>query len=230
MGKMVRRSLLALLAVCGAGALALAVGVVVPVRGATVAGGPGGTTRVLLVANAIHTDFVLPATPALRERFGFLERDGLPLDWSEVRNLVVGWGAREFYVETPTWADLKVWPAARALTVDASVMHVALAGPFDPAAPGISCVDLGPDAYERLLSSIEARFQRSDDGTPVVIEGAGYTDYDRFYEAVGWFNVLLGCNTFTAATLRAAGVTTGLWTPLPATLFLSLDLHGASAC
>ncbi len=209
---------------------ALGLGAVVPRGGAPSPEGEGGPVTILLLANAIHTDIVLPVTPDLRRRFGFLGKDGLPIGRSDVAGLVVGWGGRAFYTQTPTWADLSFWPAAKSLTLDRSVMHVALAGAIDRSAPDVRCVALGARSYERLLKFIEAGFERAPDGEPVEIENAGYTPFDRFYEAVGWFNVLVGCNTFTAAALRSAGLTTGLWTPLPATLFLSLDLYGPAPC
>ena len=39
------------------------------------------------------------------------------------------------------------------------------------------------------------------------------------------FNALAGCNVWTAASLRQAGLKTGWWTPLPGLLGLSLKLH-----
>ncbi|BDA86789.1 hypothetical protein Sa4125_43310 [Aureimonas sp. SA4125] len=66
---------------------------------------------------------------------------------------------------------------------------------------------------------------RDQAGRPVLVGAAGYGAFDRFYEATGRFTAFAGCNAWTAAALRAAGVTTGLWTPLPATLSWSLDLH-----
>jgi uncharacterized protein (TIGR02117 family) len=64
-----------------------------------------------------------------------------------------------------------------------------------------------------------------DDGVPVAIQGAAYGADDAFYEAKGAFNAFIGCNTWTAAVLRAGGVRTGWWTPLPQLLDLSIDLH-----
>ena len=41
--------------------------------------------------------------------------------------LILGWGGRAFYLETPDWADLKPMPVIKALTVDRAVMHVGVA-------------------------------------------------------------------------------------------------------
>ena len=77
---------------------------------------------------------------------------------------------------------------------------------------------------ERLLAVIEASFAR-DAGAPVPVPDRSYGETDRFFEANASFNAFLGCNTWTAAALRAAGLRTGWWNPLPMSLVLSLDLH-----
>lgn len=205
----------------GLGALVPRPGTDFPPRGA------GGETRILVAANAIHTDIVLPATPATLARFAFLEADGLPLGRPDVRSIIVGWGGRAFYTETPTWGDLSLGPVLKAFTRDSSVIHVTLAGAIDPGSPGMRELTLDEPRLQALLGFIDDRFRRDGEGGRIPIVGAGYTAFDRFYEAKGWFNVLVGCNTFTAAALRAAGIATGVWTPLPQTLFWSLDLHAA---
>jgi uncharacterized protein (TIGR02117 family) len=61
----------------------------------------------------------------------------------------------------------------------------------------------------------------------VSLPGSNYGENDAFFEARGYFNALMGCNTWTAAGLRQAGLTSGLWTALPWMLRLSLSLHNA---
>lgn len=187
----------------------------------------GGQTRILVAANAIHTDIVLPATPAILARFAFLEADGLSLGRPDVRSIIVGWGGRAFYTQTPTWGDLSLGPVLKALTLDSSVIHITLAGAIDPGSPNMRAFALDESRLQALLGFVDDRFRRDGEGERIPVIGAGYTPFDRFYEAKGWFNVLVGCNTFTAAALRAAGIATGVWTPLPQTLFWSLDHHAA---
>lgn len=208
-------------------ALVTVLGTVVP-RPLIAANEPAGdepTRRVLLLSNPIHTDIALPADPDVLARFAFLGEDGLPIDASGVEWLIFGWGGRAFYLETPTWADLKPGPLARALTLDRSVMHVSVAGPIDPRDEAVIALDLPATAFARLLESVEAGFARSPDGRALVIKGRSYGEYDLFYEGVGWFNAAAGCNMWTGAALRAAGLRTGWWNPLPQSLAWSLRLH-----
>ena len=196
-------------------------GTVVP-RPPLVAAEAGGQ-RVLVLAGPIHTDIAIPLDAMSRERFAFLREAGMPLDDPAARWLLFGWGGRAFYLETPTWRDLRPGPAARALTADRAVLHVDVLGELAVPQEGLRAYDVDTAARERLERAILVTFDL-EEGDPVAIPDKGYGASDRFFEADGWFNVLLGCNTWTAAMLREAGLTTGWWTPLPATLLWSLDL------
>jgi uncharacterized protein (TIGR02117 family) len=165
---------------------------------------------------------------SLKERFGFLQTAGLDLNLEGVHYLIVGWGGRAFYTETPTWADLKPMPVLKSLTLDRSVMHAELGGDIDPSAFYVTPVTVTPDGLERMIRFILHSFRQGTDG-PILLPGAGYGPYDAFFEANGYFNVLFGCNSWTAAALRQAGLTTGLWAPLPWNLRAALHLHNAAA-
>ncbi|WP_417413169.1 TIGR02117 family protein [Hoeflea sp.] len=180
---------------------------------------------VLILSNAIHTDIAMPATPDVVERFSFLAENGLDPAQSGVANIIVGWGGRSFYIETPTWSALKPGPVFKALTVDRSVMHVSVAGPIDRQNASVTAVELDEASFQRMLQALLAGFLLDDGGKPVVVAAANYGAYDLFFEAEGWFNAIVGCNVWTAAILRQAGLKTGWWTPLPQLLSLSLDLH-----
>ena len=226
----------ALLTLIGAGMLALVLGVLIPVAGtAAGAAAAGGAHTVLVLSNLIHTDIALPTEPAVLARFAFLtdaiappDPDhpadaGLPLE--RAAYIVAGWGGRGFYLQTPTWDQLKPGPVLRAFTGDASVLHLDLAGPINPEAEGVRAFSLDDAGFERLLAFIEASFTRDANGRAIPIPGSSYGAFDRFFEAEGRFTAFAGCNAWTAGALRAAGVTTGFWTPLPQTLAWSLDLH-----
>ncbi|GLS32334.1 conserved hypothetical protein [Mesorhizobium albiziae] len=180
--------------------------------------------KILVLTNPIHTDIAIPVDAAMLERFAFLAEAGLPADHPEARWLVFGWGSRAFYIETPTWSDLKPGPVLSALTLDNSVMHVAISGAIDEKDPAVRSFGIGEAEFGRLVGFIEATFAR-ESGGPIFIPGKGYGPNDGFFEANGSFTALLGCNTWTARGLREAGLRTGWWNPLPATLALSLGLH-----
>ena len=206
-------------------ALAVTLGTLVPrPLWRAAAATPAVTHHILVLNNPIHTDIAIPVDDAVRKRFHFLAEAGIPADSPEVRYIVFGWGGRAFYLETPTWSELKAAPVMKALTLDASVMHVDVAGDIAEPHPEVAGFDIGEARFAALLDFIDASFQRGPKG-PIVVPDAAYSRSDGFYEANGHFNALVGCNTWTAAALRTAGLRTGWWNPLPASLGLSMRLY-----
>jgi uncharacterized protein (TIGR02117 family) len=159
----------------------------------------------------------------VQERFAFLEEAGVPIHHPDAKWLILGWGGRAFYLETPSWSDLKAIPVMKALTIDRSVMHVDVAGTIPEPFPGVEGFEIGEEGFQRLVAFARATFQTSDAG-PIAIAGRAYGRTDRFFEARGHFNALVGCNTWTAHALREAGLRTGWWNPLPVLLLHSLRL------
>jgi uncharacterized protein (TIGR02117 family) len=201
--------------------LAAALGMLVPRPLWPAAAAGEGTRRIMVLKNPIHTDIAVPLDDGVRRRFAFLADSGLPIDAPGARYIVFGWGGRAFYLETPTWSRLRATPVLKALTLDASVMHVDVAGAIKEPHPDVTGFDIDEPHFAALLDYIAASFRNG----PVTIDNAGYSSFDRFYEANGDFNALIGCNTWTAAGLRVAGLRTGWWNPLPTSLWWSLRLY-----
>ncbi len=149
---------------------------------------------------------------------------GLPLDNPNARWVLFGWGGRSFYVATPELTNIQFGPVLKSFGLDDSAMHVAVAGAVEEPQPYLQAFTISNDGLARLLAFTRASFAERD-GMPVRIDGAGYGPNDAFYEGVGYFNAFLGCNTWTAAALREAGLRTGWWNPLPVTLGWSLALY-----
>ena len=135
MKKWLRRSAVAILAVV----LAIVLGTIVPRPLLAAAKATAeASRRILLLSNPIHTDIAIPLDAGVLARFDMLVKAGIEADLPGVRYLVFGWGGRAFYLETPTWSQLKPGPVFSALTLDRSVMHVDLAGEIDEAHPAVS--------------------------------------------------------------------------------------------
>lgn len=186
------------------------------------------TRQILLLSNPIHTDIAIPVDDDVRAQFGFLPAAGIPIDLPQVRYVIFGWGGRAFYTETPTWSDLKALPTFKGLTLDRSVMHVEIAGDIDRHDPSVTVVNVTGAGMAALADAVRNSFSDGIDG-PMLLAGLSYGQYDAFFEADGYFNALLGCNTWTAAMLRQAGISTGWWEPLPVLLRMSLRLHNDDA-
>ena len=180
--------------------------------------------QILVLSTPIHTDIAIPVDSDLLIRFAFLRTTRLDLDNPNLRYLIFGWGGRSFYTETRTWADLKAGPVLKSFALDRSVIHAELGGDIPLDASAVTVVDIDAEGLERLKQFILTSFDRSDNG-PIPLPGSNYGPNDAFFEAQGYFNALMGCNTWTAAALRQAGLTSGFWTSLPWMLRMSLRLH-----
>lgn len=182
------------------------------------------SVEILVITNPIHTDIAIAATPETLAEFAFLNDSGMPLDNPDVQWIMLGWGGRAFYTGTPTWADLKFIPALKGLTADAATLHIDLLGNVDRTNTAVTGFKITGAGLEAMRQEMLATFQRDASGKPELITGKSYGDYDRFFEAKGTFNALIGCNTWAAKMLRVAGLQTGWWNPLPQSLRVSLNL------
>lgn len=165
----------------------------------------GGGPTVWLLPGPIHTDLIIPMTPAARDTFDFLRDDGLPEgDW-----LILGWGAREFYTTVGTYADLEAGAVWSAVTGDSSVMRVLPIGPFTPQGD-MTRLDLSDRQFAALLAAIRTGFAGDE---PERLPGPGLGTRDVFYAGAGRFHLLRTCNVWVGEVLRAADIRVGLWTP-----------------
>lgn len=124
--------------------------------------------------------------------------------------IAIGWGDREFYLNTPTWADLTASRAAGALLGGKrALIHVSYLqrGQLQN---GAYKLPLSQTQYAQLVDYVRAALPS---GQAIPIAGAHYGDNDAFYEAEGGYNLFETCNTLTGRGLRQAGVTVSRWTP-----------------
>ena len=183
------------------------------------------SVEILVISNPIHTDIAIQATPETLAEFSFLADSGMPLDNPNMQWIMLGWGGRAFYLETPTWADLKFVPVLKGLTADAATLHIEPLGNVDRSNPNVASFKITEAGLEVMRQEMLNTFQHDMKDRPELIVGKSYGEYDRFYEAKGTFNALAGCNTWAAKMLRYAGLQTGWWNPFPQSLRFSLNLQ-----
>jgi uncharacterized protein (TIGR02117 family) len=197
-------------------------GAAIPARGSATQG-QGEPSQIFLLTSLLHADFAIPVNDSMRARFSFLRAGGIPIDHPNLRYLVFGWGARDFYIETKTLSDIRPLPALKGIVGDDSVMHVLAASDVRKDEDAVP-LTLPPGGLDRLLDFIERSFQKQ--GAVVrPIKGVSYGMSDAFFEGVGNFNILRPCNIWVAQGLRQAGLSTGVWTPTTWSLLRGLSWH-----
>ncbi|EBA12374.1 probable urease-associated protein [Roseobacter sp. CCS2] len=165
--------------------------------------------RIGLLRGPIHTDLLLPAIPEIRTAFGFLQEGGLPVTHPDVAWIVAGWGAREFYMTTGSYADLRPGPVWRAISGDDAVMRVFVGGEItDPVA--ITWVNVSLDQLDALTRAVLFDFENT---SLPPLDHPGLNGSDLFYPAKGRFHLFRTCNVWVGDMLRQAGIRVGIWTP-----------------
>lgn len=158
-----------------------------------------------LFSSAIHTDIIVPV--AVMEDT-LIQKLQLP---ATVQYVAFGYGDRKFYLETPTWDDLKMSVAIRALLLPSeSIMHLLY---YPRKQVGWKRLGLCDTQYRNLLGYILSGFKTDSQGQYIEIPSSGYSKNDKFYQANGHFSILNTCNNWVNTGLKKAQVKTSLWSP-----------------
>lgn len=167
-----------------------------------------------LKTNGVHTDIVVPVKTNYKDwskdiAFANTRRADSTYTW-----LGMGWGDKGFYLETPTWADLKVSTAFKAaFALSTTAIHATY---YQNMHEGADCraLTVSPRQYQLLVQYIEKALQHTSEGRIIPIPThAVYGDHDAFYEAHGAYSMFHTCNTWTNNALKACEQKAAWWTP-----------------
>ena len=171
---------------------------------------PDDGITILIGTNGIHTEIIMPIQTDTIDW-----RDQFPLDdiadpSRDYTHVGISWGERTFFLETPTWSEVDPLVAIGAIAGGDGLIHAAYYVRPAPA-DDFREIRIRPAEYRKLVQLI------SGDLAP--IEGRstypGYSGHDAFFDALGTYHLGNTCNQWTSDRLAAAGIRTGLWTPLP---------------
>jgi uncharacterized protein (TIGR02117 family) len=177
-------------------------------------------TEVYISTNGFHTDIVMPVKTEM-------------IDWSEkikfshtksgdsVQNFVaVGWGNEDFFINIPSWSELKLSIAVRAaLGIGPSAIHAEF---LKSVWEDEFCrkIELSKSQYIDLVNFIESYFKKDPLGNFINIPTPNtYGNSDAFYEAKGRLTLFFTCNTWVNSALKKAGLRSCLWTPFQSGVF-----------
>jgi uncharacterized protein (TIGR02117 family) len=169
--------------------------------------------QVFLHSNGVHTDIVVPIKTAQMDWSRQLPFSDIPSGDTTMRYIAFGWGDKGFYLDTPTWADLKFSTAfVAAFWLGTSAMHATYLHALVPG-PDTVPLYLSRAEYARLIAYIQQSFRYDAAGRVQHIKGHSYGPDDAFYEAHRVYSFLYTCNTWTNNALKASGQKACLWTP-----------------
>jgi uncharacterized protein (TIGR02117 family) len=192
----------------------------IPVNGdfAPAAGGVPLCVR----TNGIHADYVVPAAHELIDWRSRHPAAHFPRLGREHGYIAFGWGDRAFYLETPTWAELKPGTALKAMTgLGNAAMHVEYMDRPDPGEQ-VACTRITEEQYRALARYIQDSFKYDERAAPLRIDAPGYGPNDAFYEAKGAYSVFFTCNEWLRRGLSESAIRAPAWSPFDGALLRQL--------
>jgi uncharacterized protein (TIGR02117 family) len=198
--------------------LALLLGALIP-RNMAHRAAPAGID-IWVAASPAHTELIVPVVAAGHDWRRRISATQFADGREPTGHISLSWGERDFFLTTPTWADLDLLTGLRALfRSESSLIHVyRLDVSPEQWLAGSVRIRLTEEAYLRLAAGIDRRFAG---GPPI----PGYGPDDVFHPAHGRYSFLHTCNQWSADRLAEAGVRVGVWTPFSRSLMAPLEWH-----
>ncbi|PJJ62821.1 uncharacterized protein (TIGR02117 family) [Chryseobacterium geocarposphaerae] len=176
---------------------------------------------VYIYTNGVHTDIVMPVKNDVQDWSLKLPFNNIRSKKTDYNYIGIGWGDKGFYLDTPTWADLKFSTAFKAaFWLSKSAMHCTY---YREMREGEDCkkIMISRSQYQKLVQFIENKFDQDQNGKFILIPtNAVYGDNDAFYDAKGTYSFLYTCNTWANDALKAAEQKAAFWTPSDYGIFL----------
>ena len=167
---------------------------------------------IYILTNGVHTDIVLPLKTEHYDWTNQLKPEHTKAKDSTYQYAALGWGDKGFYLETPTWADLKTSTALKAASgLSTTAMHVTF---YKDLKESNSCkkIQISLENYKKLIEFIKESFQTKSGEFLKIETEAVYGKHDVFYEANGSYSLFYTCNSWANQALKAANQKAALWT------------------
>jgi uncharacterized protein (TIGR02117 family) len=181
---------------------------------------PKDEVTIYILSNGVHTDIVVPVKTEFMDWSQSVKFEYTTGKDSTAKFVGFGWGDKGFYLETPTWADLKFSVAFKAaFALSKSAIHATFHQQMKEGEQCIS-IKIGVPEYKKLTEYIKGSFEKTATGGFIYIPtNANYGTTDAFYEATGSYSLFHTCNTWANNALKASKQKAALWTPFDTGIF-----------
>jgi uncharacterized protein (TIGR02117 family) len=175
---------------------------------------------IYIMTNGVHTDIVVPAKNSQADWSREVKFENTIGKDTTACYVGFGWGDKGFYLNTPTWAELKFSVAFKAaFALSTSAIHATYHKEVTES-PSCKKISISKEQYSRLIAYINKSFKLDTAGHIINIKtNANYGDTDAFYEANRRYNLFYTCNTWANNALKACGQKACLWTPMDKPIF-----------
>lgn len=177
---------------------------------------------IYIKTNGVHTDIVVPTRNDQIDWSEEVKFEDIVSRDTSYKFLAIGWGDKGFYLETPTWAELKPSVAFRAATgLSTTALHTTY---YTDMVVDSTCrrIEISKEQYDRLIEYVTNSVEVDEKGHWINIKtNANYGDSDAFYEAKGSYSMFNTCNSWANRGLEYCGQKHCFWTPFDTGIFLN---------
>jgi uncharacterized protein (TIGR02117 family) len=172
---------------------------------------------VFLMKSGIHMDFLLPICNELKDWQEEFPISNTRSKDSTYKKIAIGWGSKDFYMNTPTWDDLtlKIFLISN-FGLGSSAIHVKYYTDTFPKDSKTVSLKLSDNQYKKLVKYIENSLKRSGTTKSSFILPKNpkvLSKNDAYYDAKQNYSLLFTCNSWINNGLKASGQKACLWTP-----------------
>jgi uncharacterized protein (TIGR02117 family) len=175
---------------------------------------------IYIITNGDHTDVVVPVKNQVANWAKEVKYQNTINGDTSFKYLALGWGDKGFFLNTPTWAQLKFSTAFKAaFALSTSAIHATY---YKTMTESADCkkINISNAQYVRLVAYIDSSFKRDSLQNVINIKtNANYNNNDAFYEAKRKYNLFYTCNTWANNALKSCGQKTCVWTPFDKGIF-----------
>lgn len=176
---------------------------------------------IFIKSNGVHTDIVVPTKTSIINWRNFVLPENTRKKDSTCQYLAFGWGDKGFYLETPTWGELKTSTALNAaFGLSTTAIHTTYYSEVIPDKTTCKKIRITRKQYKRLSFFILKSFAwKKNNQLKYIKTNYVYGDNDAFYDAVGTYSMLQTCNSWANNALLSCGQKAALWTAFQGGIF-----------
>jgi uncharacterized protein (TIGR02117 family) len=169
-------------------------------------------SQIYILYNNVHSDILFNLKDVSEEWI-----KNLPIVKNRKKGYIAfGWGDKETYMNTPTWDDIKISTAFKALFINTpSLVHITYY-PNINYFQDIKSININKEQDKKIKQSIFKTFNFKEN----FYKGYGY--HDLFYNSNYKYNFIYTCNAWTGDILRRANIRVSYWTPFSYNIINSL--------
>jgi uncharacterized protein (TIGR02117 family) len=170
--------------------------------------------EVYIVSNGVHADICLPLIDGDDFWNNYFDVKSFSTLKGNPKYISFGWGDKGFYLDTPTWDDLTINTAVKALFLPSkTALHVSYLSYKPNLSENVKAFIVSKKTFIKMQKYISS-YVKLKNNKSQLIDCCRYPNaHDNFYEANGKYHMFRTCNVWTNQVLKEAGIKTSIWSP-----------------